>query len=57
MKARQKAKFSNGEGLREMIFGAKYYALRFLQWPSDQVFWRFEQAIARLQDRHDNDGK
>jgi hypothetical protein len=57
MKGRQKGKSLNGEGLCELIFAAKYYVLRFLQWPSDQVFWRFEQAIARLQDRHDNDGK
>jgi hypothetical protein len=57
MKRRQKGKSLNGEGLRELIFAAKNYVLRFLQWPSDQVFWRFEQAIARLQDRHDNDGK
>jgi hypothetical protein len=57
VKARHKEKSAKGKGVRELIFAAKYHALRFLQWPSDRLFWRFEQAIAQLRDRHDNYGK
>jgi hypothetical protein len=34
---------------------AKYHALDLLQTPSRFVFWRIEQAKARIQDRIENE--
>jgi hypothetical protein len=45
-----------GEGFRKLLSNsAKYHALDLLQAPSRFVFWRIEQAKARIQDRIENE--
>jgi hypothetical protein len=42
-------------GRRLLTNSAKYHALDLLQAPSRFLFWRIEQAKARIQDRIENE--
>ena len=57
MKSPPEKKPGAGEltGRKLLTDSAKYHALDLLQRPSRFVFWRIEQAKARIQDRIENE--